>query len=159
MTVRNKSKESFTFSFDIKFLCKFQFTFKYLVSREVKTKVCLKSFMIRSINSKIRTNEYRQYSQSDLNSLPLVFLAIFSSLPVKAKLIKYELTATKNKINISGNKTVNFALMLNGNIPGPTLEFTEGDEAEIVVRNEIPDEELSIHWHGILLDPYMDGVP
>lgn len=49
--------------------------------------------------------------------------------------------------------------MLNGSIPAPTLEFTEGDEAEIIVKNEIPDDELSVHWHGILLDPYMDGVP
>ncbi|MFP5458845.1 MAG: multicopper oxidase domain-containing protein, partial [Bacteriovoracia bacterium] len=29
----------------------------------------------------------------------------------------------------------------------------------IVVTNNIPDDELSIHWHGILLDPAMDGVP
>lgn len=73
--------------------------------------------------------------------------------------VRYELTATKGKINLSGKAEVDFALMINGGIPAPILEFTEGDDAEIVVRNLIPDDELSIHWHGILLDPYMDGVP
>ena len=76
-----------------------------------------------------------------------------------AKTVRYELTATKGKINVSGKTEVDFALMLNGGIPAPTLEFTEGDDAEIVLKNEIPDDELSVHWHGILLDPYMDGVP
>ncbi|MDQ3232164.1 MAG: multicopper oxidase domain-containing protein, partial [Pseudobdellovibrionaceae bacterium] len=44
-------------------------------------------------------------------------------------------------------------------LPAPTLEFTEGDEAEIVLKNQIPGQEVSIHWHGILLPPEMDGVP
>ena len=77
---------------------------------------------------------------------------------VNAKTVHYELTATKGEVNLSGKKSVDFALMLNGSIPAPTLEFTEGDDAEIVVKNNIPDDELSIHWHGILLPPEMDGV-
>jgi FtsP/CotA-like multicopper oxidase with cupredoxin domain len=76
-----------------------------------------------------------------------------------AKTVHYELTATRGQVNLSGKKPVDFALMLNGSIPAPTLEFTEGDDAEIVVKNEIPGEELSLHWHGILLPNEMDGVP
>ncbi|MBA2405362.1 MAG: multicopper oxidase domain-containing protein, partial [Bdellovibrionales bacterium] len=91
--------------------------------------------------------------------LLMLFLVLIASLALEAKVIRYELTATKGKINLSGKKTVDFALMLNGGIPAPTLEFTEGDEAEIVLKNELPDDEVSVHWHGILLDPYMDGVP
>ena len=90
---------------------------------------------------------------------PIMFLITFILLINLgyAKTVKYELVATKGKINLSGKKEVDFALMLNGSIPAPTLEFTEGDEAEITVINKL-DDELSIHWHGILLDPYMDGV-
>lgn len=88
----------------------------------------------------------------------LFTLLIFSQM-LSAKTVRYELVATKGKINLSGKKTVDFAIMLNGSVPSPTLEFTEGDEAEITVINKIPDDEVSIHWHGILLDPYMDGVP
>ncbi len=82
--------------------------------------------------------------------------------PVKAaadaKPVRYELTATLGKVNLSGKKTVDWAILLNGSIPAPTLEFTEGDDAEIVVHNQM-QEEMSIHWHGILLPPEMDGVP
>lgn len=91
-----------------------------------------------------------------------IFLLVFTILllpAAHAKLVKYELIARKNPVNLSGKKTVNFAISLNGTIPAPTLEFTEGDDAEITVINEVGDDELSIHWHGILLDPYMDGVP
>lgn len=91
-------------------------------------------------------------------SLLFIILSLFA-FTAGAKTVRYELTATKGKINLSGKETVDFALMLNGAIPAPILEFTEGDEAEIVLKNEIPDDELSVHWHGILLDPYMDGVP
>lgn len=94
-----------------------------------------------------------------MKSLLLFALLTLMTTSVNAKTVRYELTATKGKVNLSGKKDVRFALMLNGSIPAPTLEFTEGDEAEIVLKNEIKDDELSVHWHGILLDPYMDGVP
>ncbi len=74
------------------------------------------------------------------------------------KTVQYVLNASKGDVNLSGKQTVDFALMINGTIPAPTLEFTEGDEAVIIVNNNIPNEELSIHWHGILLPPEMDGV-
>ena len=75
-----------------------------------------------------------------------------------AKTVRYELTVRNEKVNLSGKKEVDFALTVNGGIPAPTLEFTEGDDAEILVKNEIPKEEVSIHWHGILLPPEEDGV-
>ncbi len=75
-----------------------------------------------------------------------------------AKTVRYELTIENRPVNMSGNKEVDFALTVNGGIPAPTLEFTEGDDAEILVRNRLPREEVSIHWHGILLPPEEDGV-
>jgi FtsP/CotA-like multicopper oxidase with cupredoxin domain len=91
------------------------------------------------------------------------FLALLLSLLLPAlagaRAVRYELTATKGTVNLSGKKTVDFALMLNESIPAPTLEFTEGDEAVITLRNHLEDEELSVHWHGLLLPPEMDGVP
>lgn len=88
----------------------------------------------------------------------LVLGAALMSSFAWAKTVRYELVATRAPVNLSGIKSVDFALMLNGQIPAPTLEFTEGDEAEIVVKNGMEKEELSIHWHGILLPPLMDGV-
>lgn len=92
--------------------------------------------------------------------IALFFFGIFSFWSVvEAKTVQYELVAENKPVNLSGKKSVNFAITLNGSIPSPTLEFTEGDEAVIILRNNIPNEELSVHWHGLLLPPEMDGVP
>jgi hypothetical protein len=50
------------------------------------------------------------------------------------------------------------AIAVNGQIPMPTLTFTEGDTAEIWVHNEL-NEETSLHWHGLFLPNKYDGVP
>lgn len=44
----------------------------------------------------------------------------------------------------------------NGNIPGPTIEITEGDTIRVIVKNELP-EPTTIHWHGIDLPFAQDG--
>lgn len=77
----------------------------------------------------------------------------------EAKVVHYDLHIRQEPVNLSGRSEVNFALSINGQIPAPTLEFTEGDEAEIVVHNELANQEASIHWHGVLLPNDMDGVP
>lgn len=89
------------------------------------------------------------------------FLTVLISNPAFAKTVKYELTIKNQPVNMSGQKEVDFSLTVNGGIPAPTLEFTEGDDAEITVRNELKNsnEDVSIHWHGLLLPPLEDGVP
>ncbi len=88
----------------------------------------------------------------------LAILALFFGSPAFAKTVRYELVVENKPMNLSGKKSVDFALTVNGGIPGPTLEFTEGDDAEIVVTNKVQGQEVSTHWHGILLPPGMDGV-
>lgn len=83
-------------------------------------------------------------------------LALFvgASFPVLAA--EYSLTIVREPVNVTG-KTVK-KITINGNIPGPTLRFTEGEEAVIHVTNKL-DEDTSVHWHGLLLPDAMDGVP
>lgn len=50
------------------------------------------------------------------------------------------------------------AIAVNGQIPMPTLTFTEGDTALIYVHNEL-NEVTALHWHGLFLPNRMDGVP
>ncbi|MFO1340364.1 MAG: copper oxidase [Burkholderiaceae bacterium] len=45
----------------------------------------------------------------------------------------------------------------NGGSPGPTIEAVEGDRVRIYVTNRLP-EVTSMHWHGLLVPPGMDGV-
>ena len=49
-------------------------------------------------------------------------------------------------------------ITLNGTSPGPLIRLKEGQDVTLRVTNLL-DEPTSIHWHGILLPPEMDGVP
>ena len=50
------------------------------------------------------------------------------------------------------------AVLINGALPGPILRLKEGQTVRIAVENRM-DEETSVHWHGVLTPPAMDGVP
>jgi len=43
-------------------------------------------------------------------------------------------------------------------VPGPPLVLVQGEPVEITVVNQLR-EPTAIHWHGIELDSYYDGVP
>ena len=50
------------------------------------------------------------------------------------------------------------AITINGTVPGPLVRLREGSDAILRVTNGLK-EDTSIHWHGLLLPPGMDGVP
>lgn len=50
------------------------------------------------------------------------------------------------------------AIAVNGSIPGPLLRLREGEDVVIHVENRL-SEISSIHWHGFIIPPEMDGVP
>lgn len=83
------------------------------------------------------------------------FLAA-SSL-AQARLVEYTLDIRETTISPAG-KPVR-ALTINGGLPGPTLHFKQGDTARIRVVNGLKNEEVSSHWHGLLVPNIEDGVP
>ena len=50
------------------------------------------------------------------------------------------------------------ATTVNGGIPGPEIRLREGQDITLRVSNAL-GEDTSIHWHGLLVPPEMDGVP
>ncbi|HYM93356.1 MAG TPA: multicopper oxidase domain-containing protein, partial [Chitinophagaceae bacterium] len=72
------------------------------------------------------------------------------------KTVRYDLYITDTIVNFTGKQK--HAIAVNGQIPMPTLTFTEGDTAEIYVHNEL-DEPTGLHWHGIFVPNKEDGVP
>ena len=70
---------------------------------------------------------------------------------------RYDLVISDTLVNYTGK--VRKAYAVNGGIPMPTLTFTEGDTAMIVVHNAMAKEETSLHWHGLILPYHLDGVP
>uniref|UniRef100_UPI002FE006A1 multicopper oxidase domain-containing protein n=1 Tax=Empedobacter brevis TaxID=247 RepID=UPI002FE006A1 len=72
------------------------------------------------------------------------------------KRVEYDLYVRDTIVNFSGKEKR--AIAVNGQIPMPTLEFTEGDTAVIRVHNKLK-EDTSLHWHGVWLPNKEDGVP
>lgn len=72
------------------------------------------------------------------------------------KVVRYQLYVKDTLVNYAGKEKR--AIAVNGQIPMPTLTFTEGDTAEIVVHNQLK-ENTSLHWHGVFLPNKEDGVP
>ena len=50
------------------------------------------------------------------------------------------------------------AITINGTVPGPLVRLREGENVTLNVTNRLK-EIASIHWHGVLVPPEMDGVP
>lgn len=90
-----------------------------------------------------------------MRTLQLVLL-LLSWVPAVAKEVTYNLTIAARHVNITGKPV--HAMTINGGIPGPTLRFRDGDTAVIHVHNSMKHQ-TSIHWHGMLVPPDMDGVP
>jgi len=85
-----------------------------------------------------------------------ILLLFIGSKMTAQNIVKYELTVTDTIVNFSGKEKR--AIAVNGQIPMPTLVFTEGDTAEIHVHNQLK-ETTSLHWHGLFLPNKEDGVP
>ncbi len=81
-------------------------------------------------------------------------LLLGGALPALAD--TYELVIARTTATIDGQPRK--VVSINGQIAAPTLRWREGEEVTINVVNRL-DEDTSIHWHGILLPQYMDGVP
>jgi CopA family copper-resistance protein len=67
-----------------------------------------------------------------------------------------DLTISEQLFHLDGRTAP--ALAFNGTIPGPVIRLKEGQQAMLRVTNRL-QERSSIHWHGLLLPPNMDGVP
>lgn len=86
----------------------------------------------------------------------LTLLLIYSTVSFAQTVVRYDLYVRDTLVRFTGK--TRRAIAVNGQIPMPTLTFTEGDTAEIHLHNEL-DEETSLHWHGLFLPNKEDGVP
>lgn len=67
-----------------------------------------------------------------------------------------DLVIADQRINFDGR--IGSAMTISGSLPGPVIRLKEGEDAVIRVTNRLK-ETSSIHWHGLLVPPEMDGVP
>ena len=72
----------------------------------------------------------------------LVAVLLVPGTHVFSEVVEVELSIGTGEVNFTG-KTVE-VLTVSGGIPGPTLQFSEGDVARIRVRNDL-DVGASVH--------------
>jgi len=85
-----------------------------------------------------------------------IAILLLTTIVFAQKVVRYDLYVRDTIVNFTGKPKR--AIAVNGQIPMPTLTFTEGDIAEIYVHNEL-NETTSLHWHGLFLPNKEDGVP
>lgn len=89
-------------------------------------------------------------SESSATEFPL------EPVPAELSATEFHLEIAPMPVNFTGEPRI--ATVVNGMLPGPILKIKEGDSVTIYVTNRL-NEMTTIHWHGIILDAEMDGVP
>ena len=69
-----------------------------------------------------------------------------------------DIALTIHRMLLTADGETTSAIGINGTVPGPIVRLTEGQTVRLAVTNRL-DEASSIHWHGLLVPPPMDGVP
>jgi FtsP/CotA-like multicopper oxidase with cupredoxin domain len=87
----------------------------------------------------------------------VAILGLAAASMAGAESATYTLDIRETTLSPAGRPTQ--VLTVNGGLPGPTLRFREGETARILVVNGLRDEEVSTHWHGLLVPNVEDGVP
>jgi len=68
--------------------------------------------------------------------------------PTTGKTVYYTLELTNTTCNPDGNGDRD-CLLVNKQLPGPTIYANWGDKVSVTVKNLLPNNGTSIHWHGV----------
>ncbi|KJZ77661.1 hypothetical protein HIM_02838 [Hirsutella minnesotensis 3608] len=94
-------------------------------------------------------------------ALSLLLLGARAELQVHDQTFQpdYVLEASAGDIKI--NCQVRHSVTINGTSPGPSISLVEGQTTWIRVHNRLPDQNLTMHWHGLAqrTAPFSDGTP
>ncbi len=81
-----------------------------------------------------------------------------ATVPASASLGGSPIDLVIEKVALQVDGRIGGAVAMNRMVPGPLIRLREGDDAILRVTNRL-SEISSIHWHGLILPPDMDGVP
>lgn len=84
-----------------------------------------------------------RYNKIPIRILQTVLILLCTQTLFAQRVVHYELYVKDTLVNYAGKQKR--AIAVNGQIPMPTLTFTEGDTAEIVVHNQLK-ESTSLHF-------------
>ncbi|KAJ1276583.1 hypothetical protein BS78_05G225500 [Paspalum vaginatum] len=90
--------------------------------------------------------------------LAVFFIVSATVAPASAAVVEHTFVVRQVKMTHLCKETL--VTVVNGQLPGPAIEATEGDTVAVHVVNESPYN-MTIHWHGVRqrLNCWADGVP
>ncbi|CAL4990207.1 unnamed protein product [Urochloa decumbens] len=91
-------------------------------------------------------------------AIAFVFFLSAMALSVHAAIVEH--TFVVSQVNMTHLCKETPVIVVNGQLPGPAIEVTEGDSVVVHVINKSPYN-MTIHWHGVKqqLNCWADGVP
>ncbi|PHH69088.1 hypothetical protein CDD82_88 [Ophiocordyceps australis] len=96
-----------------------------------------------------------------VGALALLMQGVWADLEVHGKDFQpeYVLEATLGPLDMDCQTRE--SVMLNNSSPGPTLYLKEGQTTWVRVYNNIADQNITLHWHGLgqRTAPFSDGTP
>lgn len=75
----------------------------------------------------------------------------------KPRVRRFTLTAQPATVRLASGPID--AWSFNGQVPGPVLRVRQGDLVEVTLRNRLPGQAVTVHWHGYDVPSGEDGVP
>eukprot|EP00253_Pinus_taeda_P003257 PITA_03257 len=90
----------------------------------------------------------------------LTVVVLLAKAPVSSAIVQtYKWTLSYR--NWSPDCVQTMTIAINGQYPGPTIRVREGDTVVVELNNQMPTENVVIHWHGIRQKgtPWSDGTP
>ncbi|RCV39288.1 hypothetical protein SETIT_8G211300v2 [Setaria italica] len=88
----------------------------------------------------------------------VIFFFFMTAFPACAAVVEH--TFVVSHMNMTHLCKETRVMVVNGQLPGPAIEVTEGDSVVVHVVNKSPYN-MTIHWHGVKqqLNCWADGVP
>ncbi|TKW02134.2 hypothetical protein SEVIR_8G221600v4 [Setaria viridis] len=87
-------------------------------------------------------------------------IVFFSAMALSVGASVVEHTFVVSQVNMTHLCKETLVTVVNGQLPGPVIEVTEGDSVAVLLVNKSPYN-ITIHWHGVKqwLNCWADGVP
>ncbi|CAL4983143.1 unnamed protein product [Urochloa decumbens] len=87
-------------------------------------------------------------------------ILFLSAMALSAGAALVEHTFVVSQVNMTHLCKETLVTVVNGQLPGPAIEVTEGDSVSVLLVNKSPFN-ITIHWHGVKqwLNCWADGVP
>ncbi|RCV39284.1 hypothetical protein SETIT_8G211000v2 [Setaria italica] len=88
----------------------------------------------------------------------IIFFLSAMAISVRAAVVEH--TFVVSQVNMTHLCKETLVTVVNGQLPGPAIEVTEGDSVAVLLVNKSPYN-ITIHWHGVKqwLNCWADGVP